>query len=51
MLEDMAKIKLISLRTLNEAISAMEKHNSTRKHIFQQFGLLLTSQTSLRNIV
>lgn len=51
MLEDMAKIKLISLRTLNDAVAAMEKHGSAQKQIFQQFGFLLTSQTSLKNIM
>lgn len=51
MLEDMAKIKVMSLRTLNEIVSLMEKHSKIRKQIFQQFSLLLTSQTTLKNIM
>jgi hypothetical protein len=51
MLEDMAKIKLITLKTVSEVVSALEKHSSTRKMMLNLFTQLLVGQTTLRSIM
>lgn len=51
MLEDMAKIKLITPKTVSEVVVAMERHSGTRKLILQQFAQLLLGQTTLRSIM
>jgi hypothetical protein len=47
----MAKIKLITLKTVYEVVAAMEKHSSTRKMMLHLFTQLLVGQTTVRSIM